>query len=246
MSEEKLTKKEKKELRKIEWQEKAKLEERNVKLKKYSVWAGGALLIGLVILGLVWLVNSPSSVTSTEKVNVAPITARDITNGDSKAKLTLIEYSDFQCPACATYHPMVKQLLSDFNGKVYFVYRMFPLTNLHPNSHISAQAAYAAYKQNNLFEMSDLLFTNQKDWAETSDPTGTFMDYARKLKLDLKKFQTDLTSDEVKNYVNASEQQALSEGINSTPTFILNGVKITNPGSYDDLKKLINNELNKK
>ncbi len=242
----KLTKKEKKELRKLEWQEKAKLEERNAKVKKYSIWAGAALLVGLVILGLVWLVNSPSSNSSGTSANVAPVSKKDITNGQSKAKVVLIEYSDFQCPACAAYHPLVNQLLTEFNGKIYFVYRMFPLTNIHPNSHISAQAAYAALKQGKFFEMGDLLFNNQKDWADSSDPRGTFMDYARQLKLDLKKFETEMNSDEAKNYVNDAENQANSEGINATPTFILNGVKIQNPSSYDDFKKLINNELNKK
>ena len=243
--ERKLTKKEKKELRKLEWQEKAKLEARNAKIKKYSIWAGTLLLILAVIFGLIQLINSSPAAPSNQKVNVAPVSAKDITNADAKAKITLIEYSDFQCPACAAYYPLVRQLLSDYQGKIYFVYRIFPLTNIHPNSHISAQAAYAAYKQNKFFEMEDLLFTNQKDWANASDPRGIFMDYARQLKLDAKKFQNDMNSDEAKKYVNDAENQAISEGMNSTPTFVLNGVKIQNPANYEDFKKLIENELNK-
>lgn len=241
MPEEKLTKNEKKELRKLEWQEKAKLEQRNAQIKKYSIWAGAVLTIGLVIFGLFLLVTSPTTPTN-EKVSIAPISTKDIGIGDPKAKAVLVEYSDFQCPACASYYPLVKQLLDEYKDKVYFVYRIFPLTNIHPNSHISAQAAYAANKQNNFFEMEELLFTNQKDWSSASDPSGIFMDYARELKLDVKKFQTDMNSDEAKKYVNDSESKALAEGINSTPTFILNGVKIKNPGSYDDFKKLIDNE----
>lgn len=246
MPEDKLTKKEKKELRKLEWQEKAKTEERNAKIKKYSIWAGAALVIILVIAGLVWLVNSPSSSSSTDKVNIAPVSKKDITNGDSKAKVTLIEYSDFQCPACSAYYPLVKQLLADEKGKIYYVYRMFPLTNIHPNSHISAQAAYAAYKQGKFFEMMDLLFTKQNDWAPLQDPRSTFTDYAKILKLDVNKFTAEMNSDEAKNYVNDFENEATNEGINATPTFIINGVKITNPASYDDFKKLIETELNKK
>ena len=241
----KLSKKEKKELRKLEWQEKANLEQKNAQIKKYSIWAGAVTVIILIIAGLIMIVNSPST-PSSESSNVAPVSAKDITNGENKAKVTLIEYSDFQCPACATYHPIVKQLLEEYKGKIYFVYRIFPLTNIHPNAKISSRAAYAAYKQNKFFEISDLLFGRQKDWSSASDPTGIFMDYARELKLDLKKFQTDLNSDEAKNYVNDSEKQALAEGINSTPTFIVNGVKIKNPAGYEEFKKIIDNELNKK
>lgn len=244
-SNQKLTKNEKKELRKLEWQEKAKLEERNAKFKKYSLWAGLIAIIGLVIWGLFAIVTAPTTPTS-QKVSIAPVSSKDITLGNPKAKATLVEYSDFQCPACAGYYPLVKQLLNEYKDKVYFVYRIFPLTNIHPNSHISAQAAYAAKKQNKFFEMEDLLFTNQKDWSETSDPRGIFMDYAKQLKLDAKVFQTDMNSDEAKKYVNDSENQALSEGMNSTPSFILNGSKITNPQNYEDFKKLIDNELNKK
>lgn len=241
----KLTKKERKELRKIEWQEKAKKEERKAQIKKYSIWIGAVVIIGLVIIGLVMLVNSPTPSLS-QKSNVAPVSTRDITNGESKAKVTLIEYSDFQCPACAAYHPLVKQLLQEYKGKIYFVYRIFPLTNIHQNAVVSAQAAYASYKQGKFFEMTDTLFTNQKDWESVQDPTNVFIDYAKLLKLDTDKFKTDMKSDEAKKYVADSEQQALSEGINSTPTFILNGNKITNPQNYEAFKKLIDNELNKR
>lgn len=245
MPEVKLTKKEKKELRKLEWQEKALKEEKQAKIKKYSIWAGAALLIILVIAGLIWLVNSPST-SSTDSIKVAPVSKRDFTNGDIKAKVTLIEYSDFQCPACAAYYPVVKQLLAEEKDKIYYIYRMFPLTNIHPNSHISAQAAYAAHKQGKFFEMMDILFTKQNDWAPLQDPRPTFIDYAKTLKLDIAKFTTDMNSDEAKKFVNDSENEANNEGINATPTFIVNGVKITNPSSYDDFKKLIETEYNKK
>ncbi len=241
----KLTKKEKKELRRQEWQEKAKLEERNAKIKKYSIWTGVVGVIVLLIAGLVMLVNAPSS-PSSEVANVAPVSEKDITKGEKSAKVILIEYSDFQCPACAAYHPVVTQLLTEYKDKIFFVYRMFPLTNIHPNAKISAQAAYAAYKQNKFFEMSDLLFSGQKDWEKESDPRGIFMDYARKLKLDEKKFQDDMNSNDAKKYVDDSEKQAQSEGINSTPTFIVNGVKIKNPAGFNEFKKIIDDELNKK
>lgn len=241
----KLTKQEKKELRKLEWQEKAKNQERNEKIKKYSMWAGVVAVIVLVIGGLILLVSSPTK-TASVAANVAPVSEKDITKGNKDSKVTLIEYSDFQCPACAAYHPLVTQILEEYKDKILFVYRVFPLTNIHPNAKISAQAAYAAHKQGKFFEMSDLLFSNQKDWEKEGDPRGIFMDYARKLKLDAKKFQDDMSSTEAKKFVEDSENQALSEGMNQTPTFIVNGNKISNPGNYEEFKKVLDDELNKK
>lgn len=241
----KLTKKEKKELRKLEWQEVAKKQARSAKIKKYSIWVGAVAIILVVVFGLIQLINSSSSTPGNEVIKIAPVSAKDITKGNPKSKVVLIEYSDFQCPACAEYHPLVNQLLADYSSKILFVYRMFPLTSAHPNSHISAQAAYAAFKQGKFFEMSDLLFSGQTDWAEQSDPTGIFMDYAKKLNLNLSKFQAEMNSSEAKNYVNNSENEAISEGMNATPSFILDGVKITNPQSIEDFKKLIDQELKK-
>ena len=243
--EERLTKDEKKALRKLEWQEESKKKTRSETFKKYSIWIGGLVLIILAIGGLMWLVSQPTT-TQNETVNIAPISKRDISEGDKNAKVTLVEYADFQCPACAAYHPIVTQLLESYKGKIFYTYRMFPLTQVHPNSHISAQAAYAAFKQGAFFTYDDQLYNNQKDWADQQDPSNIFVDYAKALKLDVNKFKTEMNSDEAKKYVNDSEQEALSEGMNATPTFIVNGNKITNPAGLEEFKKIIDNELNKK
>lgn len=240
----KLTKKEKKELRKLEWQEKAKAQERNSQIKKYSIWGISVLVIGLVILGLVWLVNTPGG--KSNSLTAPAITSSDIQQGDKNAKVTLVEYADFQCPACAAYHPVVNQLLAAEKGKILYAYRMFPLTQVHPNSHISAQAAYAANKQGKFWEMDDALFNGQLDWANLGDPRSVFIDYAKKLKLDVSKFENDMNSNEAKDYVNKSEENAINLGANATPTFFVNGKQIQNPTSFADFKKLIDNELSKK
>ena len=236
--EERLTKDEKKALRKLEWQEESKKKTRSETFKKYSIWIGGLVLIILAIGGLMWLVSQPTT-TQNETVNIAPISKRDISEGDKNAKVTLVEYADFQCPACAAYHPIVTQLLESYKGKIFYTYRMFPLTQVHPNSHISAQAAYAAFKQGAFFTYDDQLYNNQKDWADQQDPSNIFVDYAKALKLDVNKFKTEMNSDEAKKYVNDSEQEALSEGMNATPTFIVNGNKITNPAGLEEFKKII-------
>ena len=243
VDERKLTKKEKRELRKTEWQEKAEKEKRNAMLKKSGIIVGAVAIVLVSVLGLIKLSGSSNS---TSAINVPPVSKSDITRGDSKSKVTLIEYSDFQCPACAAYHPLVKQLLSEFGDKIYFAYRMFPLTSVHKNAMISAQAAYAAKLQGKFWEMHDMLFETQTSWAQSDNAADTFVSYAKKLNLDTDKFQKDMNSDEAKNYVTDSQNQATSIGINATPTFFVNGRQITNPRSYDDFKKIIQDALNKK
>jgi protein-disulfide isomerase len=237
----KLTKKEKKELRKLEWQEKAKNEARNAKIKKLAIW-GGVALVFLIVIGVLFTtVTSPTS--STPNITIAPVSAKDISTGNPKSKVTLIEYADFQCPACATYHPLVDQLLKDYQNKIFYVYRMFPLERAHPNALISAKSAYAAYKQGKFFEYGDLLFSKQNDWADLQNPQDTFTSYAQSLKLDVSRFTNDMSSQETQKYVKDSENQALNEGIDSTPSFFINGKLIQNPNSIDDFKKLIDAAL---
>jgi len=238
-----LTKAQKRELRKMEWMQKAEGEKKQEQFKKIAMWAVAAAIVILAIAGLAFLVNSSS--TSSQSVNVAKVSDKDITNGVKNAKVTLIEYADFQCPACATYAPTVNQLLAAYEGKILFVYRFFPLTGIHKNAIISAQAGYAAHKQGRFFEMAETLYDSQKDWENLPDPTSNFIDYAKQLKLDVNKFQADLNSQDTKNFIKDSERQAISEGMNSTPTFILNNVKIKNPNGYGAFKKLIDDELNK-
>jgi protein-disulfide isomerase len=242
---EKLTKKEKKELRKLEWQEKLAKQQQSQQLKKVGIWAGVVVII-LAAVGFIFLlVNTSGSNTTTTSINVKPISSSDITKGNKNAKVTIIEYSDFQCPSCAAYHPWVNQLLQDFSNKIYFSYRFFPLTNAHQNAMISAQAGFAAYKQGKFFEMADMLFNNQSAWQGLADPTSVFAGYAQSLKLDLQKFKTDMNSDAAKNFIQGEYDEGLNAGITYTPSFILDGKLIQNPPTYDGFKTLVNNEINK-
>jgi len=242
--EQKLTKKAKRELKKQEWQEKAEREEKKALFKKIGTIVGVVFIVIISIVGLIKLAGSSGS-SSSLGINVPPISKSDITKGSSKAKVALIEYSDFQCPACATYYPLVKQLLVEFGDKIYFTYRFFPLTSIHKNAMISSQAAYAANLQGKFWEMHDLLFQTQTSWAQTGNAADTFVEYAKRLGLDSDKFKRDMNSNEAKNYVASSQNQATAIGINSTPTFFVNGRQIANPRSYDDFKKIIQDELNK-
>ncbi|MEK7551748.1 MAG: DsbA family protein [Patescibacteria group bacterium] len=242
----KLTKEQKRELRKQEWQEKAQEEVKKEQYKKVAIWVGVALAIILGIFGLAMLVNSSSNST-TSSLKVPVLNDKDLyTKGDKKAKVTLTEYGDFQCPACASYHPIVKAIIEEYKDKILFIYRDFPLINAHKYAHLSSRAAFAANKQNKYWEMYDLLYQNQNSWAKSTKAEDLFVDYAKELGLDIDKFSADLNSSEAKTFVDESLATATGLGINSTPSFFINGVKIDSPSSFDEFKEIIDNELNKK
>lgn len=240
---EKLTKKEFKEIRKLERLEEKKEKERNNFMKNLFIWIGIIIVVAGSIFGLAQLVNNQSSVLSGSTVKVPVVTKQDMTLGNSNAKVVLVEYSDFQCPACAAYHPFVKQLMNEESDKILFVYRFFPLQQ-HKYGMLSAQIAYSAGLQGKFGQMQDLLFENQTKWAESDNANDIFLSYAKSLNLDMNKFGEDLKSDQTKNVITDSYNGGVSLGINSTPTFFLNSTMIQFR-NYDELKKLVENKLNK-
>ena len=165
--------------------------------------------------------------------------------GKEGATITLTEYSDFQCPACKAYHPILKQVFSDYGDRIIFEYRHFPLRMTHFNAEIAARAAEAAGRQGKFWEMHDLLFENQDTWAELSfqEAGREFASYAQTLGLDMTRFANDIDADEVKNIVSADYESGLASGVGGTPTFFLNGKAVTNPQSYDGFKELIDGAL---
>lgn len=212
------------------------------KSKKIIFWAFIALVIVLSV-GLITKITLSSQGT----LLYANVSASDWTQGDPKSKVTLIEYSDFQCPACAYYYSFVKAIVGEFGGHMLFVYRIFPLRTIHPNSQIASQAAEAAGIQGKFFEMHDLLFTNQSEWSPqpSDEVTDFFVKYAQQLNLDLNQFVADMNSRKVIDQVNKDYDRAINAGLSVTPTFFLNGVKINNPRALEDFRTLIRTTIEK-
>lgn len=140
-------------------------------------------------------------------------------------EITVVEFSDFQCPACLAVQQPLTKILKKYEGKISFVYRYFPLTTLHKNAQVSAQAAEAAGMQDKFWEMHDKLFANQGSWAELSDPRETFTGYAKELGLETDKFSSDLESQIAKDAVSVDLLDATRYNLSGTPTFFVNGVK---------------------
>lgn len=143
--------------------------------------------------------------------------------------VTIVEFSDFQCPACLAVQAPLSQLLNKYSDKVKFVYRYFPLTQIHKNAQLSAQAAEAAGLQGKFFEMHDKLFTMQASWEGITDPHETFAGYAEAIGIDKTKFLSDLDSQVVKDSVQADASVASKYNLSGTPTFFVNGVKTEFP-----------------
>ncbi len=156
------------------------------------------------------------------------LTADDHLAGDLAAPVVLIEYLDFECPPCAVYHPIVQQLRDDFAGELLVVRRHFPLTSIHPNAFAAGVAAEAAGRQGKFDEMADLLFQNQADWSSEAQPTPKFESYANDLGLDPTQFATDLADPSLAARVQRDSDAATSLGLTGTPSFYLQGERLTN------------------
>jgi protein-disulfide isomerase len=163
----------------------------------------------------------------------------------SSAKVTLVEFGDYECPACIEYNSLVKQLLVDFSGKINYVFRNFPLTQ-HKNGIISSQAAEAAGLQGKFWQMHNKLFESVSEWSGSSDAKSFFVGYAQVLGLDIDKFKTDIDSSAVKEKVQRDTNDGNLINLSETPTFYLNGLKINNlTGNYEDFKKVVSDQLYK-
>ena len=232
------TKKQRKELKR---QEKTKEQEklkRKQRAKRFIKW--GVML--LLLVGVIWLisvaVNSTPNTTGRLGEKISP---HDWTQGTAGALVELVEYSDFQCPACERFYPFVKKLLEEKGTDIYFAYRHFPLTSIHKNAERAARAAEAAGSQGKFFEMHDLLFENQTLWSPMSSDKARaqFITFAEQLGLQKEQFAVDLNNKELKDKIDAHYRSGLATGVQGTPTFYVNGTAIQNPSTYEEFEKLV-------
>ncbi len=210
-------------------------------MKRIFNWGAFIVIIGLIVWGLV---AAQMKAAREEQAVLLPTdiaTSTDHIHGNVNAPVTLVEYGDFQCPACGAYYPIVEQIVASTSpDTLRFVFRHFPLTQ-HANAIPAAKASEAASLQGKFWDMYNKLYSTQKDWENSTDTKTVFVGYAKSLGLDEKKFLSDFESKSIQEVINNQYKGGAKAGINSTPTFFLNGAKIANPQSYDEFKKLIDN-----
>lgn len=183
------------------------------------------------------------STVDPQKEVMEKISLKDVpTKGAKDAKVTIVEYSDFQCPFCKRGKDMIPSILKEYDGKVKISYKQLPLQN-HNWAMPAAIASLCAYEQGNdkFWEFHDMLFDNQKD-IKLENSEEKFNEYAKELGLDTKKFDACLNSKEAKAEVQSQMKEAASIGVSSTPTFVVNGMIV--PGANPEgLKSAIEIQL---
>jgi protein-disulfide isomerase len=163
-----------------------------------------------------------------------PVAARDHSQGAQKARVTLVEYGDYECPHCGRAYPIVKELQSRLESELRFVFRNFPLGQIHPHAEHAAEAAEAAAAQGKFWEMHDLIFEHQQALADRH-----LLEYARTLGLDEQRFQRELTSHTYAPRVREDFLSGIKSGVNGTPTFFINGMRHDDSWDVDTLEQAL-------
>lgn len=207
--------------------------------KRVIVWSSAILVVVIAAIGAYQIATQPlTELPHKDGTMTPPLDSTDWTKGSTKPLATLTEYGDFQCPACGQYYPMVEQVFAKYKDKISFTFRHFPLPQ-HQNAIPAAYASEAAGMQGKFWEMYDMLYKNQNDWAEVKTPQTFFESYAQKLGLDMTKYKADVVSDAVKARVDRSANSAKMSSLDHTPTFFINGKMSDNPTSLAEFTALI-------
>ncbi|MBP7768848.1 thioredoxin domain-containing protein [Candidatus Woesebacteria bacterium] len=210
-----------------------------------------SLLLGTIIGTLILIVGvafffSKSAPTAADTA-AKPVDQELLVAGATKIKgkadapITLVEFSDFQCPACKGYQPVVQQVLEKFPDSVRLVYHHFPLDQIHPNARLAAQASEVALEMGKFWEFHDLLFARQEEWGaitKKEDLIAKFSDYAAELKIDKKSFSAKIETLPVAEIVKKDADLGNTIGVQATPSFYVNGVQTAAPQLLETVSKL--------
>lgn len=171
-----------------------------------------------------------------ENLLSVPVGENDYSAGSKDATVTLVEYGDYECPHCGRAYSIIKKVQETMGDKLRFVFRNFPLTQVHPNALHAAEAAEIAGKHNKYWEMHDVLFENQDALDDESLKT-----YAEQIELDAEKFAEELENDIFEEKVRADFMGGVESGVNGTPTFFINGARFDQSWDYESLLEALEN-----
>ncbi|MDY6840620.1 MAG: thioredoxin domain-containing protein [Pseudomonadota bacterium] len=210
----------------------------------------GMLVLAAVLLGVFFLTSAPAPTSDELPVaaaDAAPFPARmdqyGVSQGPEDADVVVREFADYQCPACGGFFSASKKLKQAYvdTGKVRFVYFDLPLQQ-HANAMPAAQAARCAGDQGAYWEMHDRLFNSQTEWSGSNDPVATFTRYAVDLGLAKRRFRACMTTELHREAVEQSRQVAMQLRVTSTPTVLVDNIRLTRPG-WGQLSAVVEREL---
>jgi protein-disulfide isomerase len=193
-------------------------------MKKHLENHWGKMLLALATVALVGSIVYSQQVA--QQANEGVILTENV-KGNADASVSLVKYSDFQCPACGQFASYVDQfIIPQYGDQLRFEYRHFPLINIHPNAIPAARAAEAAAQQGAFWPMHDRLFANQQQWSGAASPDAIFIQYAEELGLDVATFRRHLGASVIREAITDSFNEARGLGFTGTPTFMLNGERM--------------------
>lgn len=190
-------------------------------MKKAKYFLTGVILTGLLTAGILLIQKSRP-----------PVVFSNIESGtDSKSKgpleapVRIVEYSDFQCPACRMAEPVITKIMSDYPGKVYFVFRHFPLSG-HRWSAMAHQAVECANREGKFWPYHDRVYAQQAQWAAMANPSEAFLSYAKELGMSIDAFASCMANEKVRSEIMEEKQKGEALKVESTPTFFVNGERV--------------------
>jgi protein-disulfide isomerase len=214
-----------------------------------KTWIIFAAVCAVLLGGLVYMSNqgkvdvSKADINSIQAASVQSGNIADHILGKADSKVVLVAYEDFQCPGCGSTYPYIKEVTEKYKDQIAFVFRNFPLAQLHPNARAAAAAAEAAGLQGKYWEMHNKLFETQSSWQNlgSNERTDFFAGYASDLGLNKDTFKTDMTGTAVNQKISYDQAIGKKANINSTPTLYLNGKELSLDAwsSVDKLNQLI-------
>lgn len=208
--------------------------------QEVKVLTGIAVITVALVIGAVFFLSKPEKPAVVESSKLIRTDSLKIST--DSAKVTLVEFGDYQCPACAIAHPGIKKVISDFPGQINFVFRHFPLSQ-HKNAEIAARAVEAANLQGKVWEMHDKLYKEQPQWENEANVIEIFKKYAGEFGMDIEKFDSDINNDAIKQKIRSDMSDGNALGVNSTPTLFFNGELYKKSTSYKDLKEEVESRL---
>ena len=204
------------------------------KRAKRRIWIAIGILTAIILIG--YLVSRIPGIGSTYGEG-------DPVKGAPNAKVKIVEYSDFQCPACQHAQESLKRILEEYGETVQIIFNDFPLVTAHPNALSAAEAAQCAYSQQRFWEYHDLLFEGQNIWAQTTDPQSHFLDYARETGLNIEQFSRCMENHETRKAVRVDMKEGEALRIRSTPTFFINDTRLVGQATFNNFKEAIDAQL---
>lgn len=176
-----------------------------------------------------------------QEENSEEIILAEKVKGNPEAAVVLSEYSDFECPACGSFATVVSRLVEEHGDKFKMEYHHFPLVSIHRSSEAAARAAEAAGVQGKFWEMHDVLFDRQNEWAQNLNPNNKFKEYAEELGLDVDQFERNMNNTAIREVVKAEMKKGTELGITGTPSFFIDGEKVDMSGfqTYEDFVNMI-------